>query len=138
MGEVGTCGIGPRPAPPIPRSGVPGSAPGDADHVDRLLEALEALRARARRAEAGSRVLERLRAHEDLARPRGCADPRREMDRLAAVGVRPVALERLTGVRSDPDVRRDDLGLERALDADRRLERRLRGGERREEAVSRL
>jgi len=23
MGEVGTCGIGPRPGPPIPRSGVP-------------------------------------------------------------------------------------------------------------------
>src|SRR5262249_12209318 len=57
---------------------------------------------------------------------------------FAAVRVRAVALERLTGVRSDPDVGRDDLGLERALDADRRLERGLRGRERREEAVAGL
>src|SRR5438034_5488101 len=41
-------------------------------------------------------------------------------------------------MRADPHVGGHDLGVEGALDGDRRLERRLRSRERREEAVSRL
>src|SRR5436190_7749077 len=61
------------------------------------------------------------------------------MNRLATVGVgRCSAFERIARVRSDPDVGGHYLGLEGALDGDRRLEGRLRSRERREEAVSRL
>src|SRR5829696_6786663 len=61
------------------------------------------------------------------------------MNGLAAVGVEvPVALEGASRVRADPDIGRDDLGIESSLDCDGGLDCRLRAVEGGEEAVPRL
>jgi hypothetical protein len=114
-------------------------APVDRNDVDRLLEALEDLRARLREPETRPDAVEGVAADEDLACARRSTDSGREMNAFAAVSVEvPVRCNRPAGMRADPDVGREDLGVERPLDFDGGLDGRLRTLERREETVAGL
>ena len=87
--------------------------------LDRQLEALKHLRARFGQAERRPDAVERLAAGQDLGGAGGCADSRRDVHAFAAViahiGAR---LESAPCVQANPDVGRDDLGVERTLNRD--------------------